>query len=47
VGFQIVSCLAFDSETYDLSPGELMRVVFIYVIALYSAVLFMSVWIRV
>jgi len=43
VGFQIVSCLAFDFETYDLSSGELLSVVFIYVIALYLDVFFMSV----
>lgn len=43
MGFQIVSCLAFDFETYDLSSGELMSVVFINMIALYLAVYFMSV----
>lgn len=43
MGFQIVSCLAFDFETYDLSSGELLSVVFIYVIALYLDVFFMSV----
>ena len=43
MGFQIVSCLACDLETYDLSSGEVMGVVFIYVIALYLAVFSMSV----
>lgn len=42
MGFQIVSGLAFDFETHDLSSGELMRLVFIYVIALYLAVFFVS-----
>ena len=43
MGFQIISCVAFDFETYDLSSGEVMSVVFMYVIPLYLAVFCMSV----
>ena len=40
MGFQIVSCVALGFETYDTSSGELMSVVFIYVLALYLVAFF-------
>ena len=43
MGFQIVSCVALGFETYDTSSGELMSVVFIYVLALYLVAFFLSV----